>query len=256
MEGALIGADQCTSIAFEWTPAFRHGFSRRRIQILHKKGQTKANKLHMSLVALAAYSSCFEATDDRDRLYGIKGLATDICFLDVDYSYSVEDTYLRFARAFIEHYKSLDVICFASIYSSLPGSALPSWVPDWRARLDPLSVPLMVSQSAKPHIGNLRPFALAINEPSDPSPCYAASKDSAAVYTYKGSKHVARGTIVDVVDGLAGSRNTELVQCSTQLNLAKVASECMSASEILRSVCKSLVLDRKDRFMRFAMPAD
>lgn len=256
VEGALIGADQCTSVPFKGTPAFRYGFSRRRVQILHKKGQAKANKLHMSLVALAAYSSCFEATDDRDRLYGIKGLATDTCFLDVDYSYSVEDTYLRFTRAFIEHYKSLDVICFASIYSSLPGSALPSWAPDWRARTDPLSVPLMVSQSAKPYIGNLRPFALAIKEPSDPSPCYAASRDSAAVYTFRGSKLVARGTIVDVVDGLAASRNTELVQCSTQLNLTKVASECMSASKILRSVCKSLVLDRKDRFMRFAMPTD
>ncbi|GAB1319607.1 Heterokaryon incompatibility protein-domain-containing protein [Madurella fahalii] len=196
VEGALIAADQCTSVAFKGAPAFRHGFSRRRVQMLHKKGQAKANKLHMSLVALAAYSSCFEATDDRDRLYGIKGLATDSCFLDVDYSYGVEDTYLRFAGAFIEHYKSLDVICFASIYSSLPGSALPSWVPNWRARIDPLSVPLMVSQSAKTHIGNLRHFALAIEEPSNPSPCYAASKVSAAIYTFKGSKLVARGTIV------------------------------------------------------------
>ncbi|KAL6859524.1 heterokaryon incompatibility protein domain-containing protein [Trichoderma novae-zelandiae] len=257
IEGALIAADQCTSGAFKQTPAFRHGFNRRRVHTLHTKGQAMAkNKLQMSLVALAAYSSCFEATDDRDRLYGIKGLATDTCFLAVDYSCSVEDTYLRFARAFIEHHKSLDVICFASIYSSLPGSALPSWVPDWRARTDPLSVPLMVSQSARPHVGNLRPLALAIDEPGDQSPCYAASKDSAAVYRFKGSKLVARGTIVDVVDGLAGSRNAQLVQCSAQPNVAEVASGRVSASEILRSMCRSLVLDRKDRFLRFAMPAD
>lgn len=80
----------------------------------------------MSLVALAAYSSCFEATDDHVRLYGIRGLATDTAFLDVDYLCSVEEAYLRFARAFIEYYKSLDIICFASIYNPLPGSALPS----------------------------------------------------------------------------------------------------------------------------------
>lgn len=256
VEGALIGADQCTSVAFKGTPAFRHGFNRRRLQMLYEKGQVKANKLHMSLVALAAYCSCCEATDDRDRLYSIKGLATDTCFLNVNYSDSVEDTYLRFARAFIEHYKSLDIICFASIYKSSPGSAIPSWVPDWRARIDTLSVPLMVSQSAKCHIGNLRPFALAISEPNDPSPWYAASKDFAAVYTFKGSKLVARGKIVDVVDGLAGSRNTDLVQCSSPLNLSKAASECISDSETLRTVCKSLVLNRKDRYLRFAMPTD
>ncbi|KAI0514646.1 heterokaryon incompatibility protein-domain-containing protein [Xylaria bambusicola] len=256
VEGALIGADQCTSVAFKGTPAFRHGFSRRRVQVLYKKGQDETNKLHISLVALAAYTSCFEATDDRDRLYGIKALASDTCFLDVDYSESVEDTYLRFAKAFIKHYKSLDIICFASIYSSLPGSVLPSWAPDWRARIDPLSVPLMVSQSAKPHIGNLRPFALTVDEPSGPSPRYAATKDSVAICIFKGLKLVARGRIVDVVDGLAGSRNTKLVQCSAQVNLTEVASGCISASEILRSVCKSLVLDRKDRFMRIAMPAD
>lgn len=256
VEGALIGADQCTSVAFKGTPAFRHGFTRRRVQILQEKQQAKSNTLHMSLVALTAYSSCFEATDDRDRLYGIKGLATDTDFLDVDYSTSVEDTYLRFARAFIEQYKSLDVVCFASIYSSSPGSALPSWVPDWRVRIDPLSIPLMVSQSAKSHIGNLRPFAHTIDKPDDPPVCYNASKDRAAVYTFKGSKLVARGTIVDVVDGLAGCRNAEFVQCSTQLNVMKIAPECGSASEILRSVCKSLVLDRKDRFLRFSMPSD
>jgi hypothetical protein len=256
VEGALIGADQCTSVTFKGTLAFRHGFSRRRVQLLHTKGQTTADKLHMSLVALAAYSSCFEATDDRDRLYGIMGLATDAGFLDVDYSQGVEETYQRFTRAFIEHYKSLDIICFASIYSALPGSALPSWVPDWRARVDPLSVPLMVSQSATPYIGNLRPFALTIEEPGNPSPRYAASKLTTAVYTFKDSQLVVRGRIVDVVDGLAGSRNAAPVQCSSPLNLTKATSGCNPASEILRSMCRSLVLDRKDRFMRFAMPAD
>jgi hypothetical protein len=257
VEGALIGADQCTAVPFKATSAFRHGFGRRRIQILQKKRQEAANKLHMSVVALAAYSSCFEAADDRDRLYGVKGLATDSSLLEVDYSCNVEETYLRFVRAFIERYQSLDIICFASIYSSLPGSALPSWVPDWRAKMVyPLSVPLMVSQSAKPHIGNLRPFALTVEDPGNPSLYYAASKDSSAVYTFKGSTLVVRGTILDMVDGLAGSRNADLVQCCAQTNLTKATSECIPASDIIRSVCKSLVLGRKDRFLRFAMPTN
>ncbi|KAH6685680.1 heterokaryon incompatibility protein-domain-containing protein [Plectosphaerella plurivora] len=259
VEGALMGADQCTSIPFKGTTAFRHGFNRGRVQTLYKERQIEANKHQMSLVALAAYSSCFEATDDRDRLYGIKGLATDTSFLDVDYTWSVEETYIRFTKAFIDHYKSLDVICFASIYSALPGSALPSWVPDWRARIDTLSVPLMVSQSAKTHIGNLRASSVASVEKPDGPPllCYAASRDSAAVYTFRDSKLVARGFVVDVVDGLAASKNAELVQSSAQLNLTEDASERTTTSNnVIRKVCKSLVLDRKDRFLRFAMPTD
>lgn len=258
VEGALMGADQYTALAFKGTAAFRHGFNRRRVQRLHDLGQEPGTKLGRSLVALAAYSSCFEATDDRDRLYGIKGLATDAFLLDVNYSLSVEDTYLRFVKSFIEHYKSLDVICFASIYCPPPGSSLPSWVPDWRTTVDPLVIPLMVSQSAKTRIGNLRPPA-AVVEPSDPSLCYAASKDSAAVYRFEGSKLLARGTVLDTVDGLVGSGNTELVQSSALLNspqLPACAELACSPSDILRSVCKSLVLDRKDRYMRFTVPTE
>ncbi|KAI0879495.1 hypothetical protein GGS24DRAFT_495971 [Hypoxylon argillaceum] len=72
--------------------------------------------LSWSLVALVAYSSCFHSTDDRDRLYGIRGPVTNGFVLDVDYSLSIEETYLRFTRSFISHYQSLDIICFASLY--------------------------------------------------------------------------------------------------------------------------------------------
>lgn len=256
VEGALIGADRCTSVGFKATPAFRHSFSRRRVRILYDTRQANNNRIQLTLVALAAYSSCFEATDDRDRLYGIQGLATDTSILEVNYSYDVEDTYMRFTKAFIEHYKSLDIICFASLYSSVHSSALPSWVPDWRARIDPLSVPLMVSQSAKDTIGNLRPSSLTVNVPGHSAPCYAASKESIPIYRFAELKLIARGTTVDVVDGLGGSTNIGMVQSSAKLNPVKSLFKGMTASDLLRSVCKSLVLDRKDRYMRFAMPAD
>ncbi|KAF7538360.1 hypothetical protein G7054_g2980 [Neopestalotiopsis clavispora] len=256
VEGALIGADRCTSVGFKATPAFRHSFSRRRVRILYDTRQANNNRIQLTLVALAAYSSCFEATDDRDRLYGIQGLATDTSILEVNYSYDVEDTYMRFTKAFIEHYKSLDIICFASLYSAVHSSALPSWVPDWRARIDPLSVPLMVSQSAKDTIGNLRPSSLTFNVPGHSAPCYAASKESIPIYRFAELKLIACGTTVDVVDGLGGSENIGMVQSSAKLNSVKSLSQGMTASDILRSVCKSLVLDRKDRYMRFAMPAD
>lgn len=179
-----MAGDQCTGLAFKGTPAFCQGFNRRRVQKLHHLGQKPGARPSRSLVALAAYSSCFEATDDRDRLYGIRALATEAFLLDVNYALDVEEIYLRFAKSFIKHYKSLDIICFASIYNPPPGSSLPSWAPDWRRRVNPLVVPLMVSQSSRTHIGNLRP-PIVLAKPSDPSCCYDASKNSRVVYEFE-----------------------------------------------------------------------
>ncbi|KAI0440071.1 heterokaryon incompatibility protein-domain-containing protein [Xylaria telfairii] len=257
VEGALMAGDQCTGLTFKETPAFSQGFNRRRVQKLHDLGEKSGARPSRSLVALAAYSSCFEATDDRDRLYGIRALATDAFLLDVNYALDVEEIYLRFAKSFMEHYKSLDIICFASIYSPPPGSSLPSWVPDWRRRVNPLVAPLMVSQSARTHIGNLRPPVVMV-EPSDPSPCYDATKNSRVVYEFEGARLLAYGTMIDMVDGLGGSRNTKLVQSSVldTGQLPTCAESASLPSDVLKIVCKSLVLDRKDRFMRFSMPAE
>lgn len=262
VEGALMAGDQCSALAFKGLPAFRHGFNRRKVQRLYDLGRQKPathKSSSMSLVALAAYSSCFEATDDRDRLYGVRALAADAFLLSVDYALSVDEVYLRFVKSFVEHYKCLDIICFASIYSASPGSLLPSWVPDWRTTIDPLSAPLMVSQSARSHVGNLRPPRL-VTEPSDPALCYNASENRAAVCGFEGWKLLAHGTVLDTVDGLVGSGSAELVQTSSVMNSTSATSVNLASSssslEILRSVCKSLVLDRKDRFMQTAMPVD
>jgi hypothetical protein len=250
---SLSVADICTSIGIKETPGFRYGYTRRRAWELYKAGKNPGVNLSRSLLALAAYFCCMDATDDRDRLYGLMALSTDGSLLDVNYSLSSQEVYLRFTQAFIARHKSLDILCFASIYSTPSGSLRPSWVPDWQKRNAMLVTPLMVSQSCNTHIGNLRPpSALAC----DASVYYSASKNRAAVYEFQGSALLARGAIVDAVDGLAGSRNFDLVQSSewNSMQLSGCSDSTFSPTDILTSVCKSLVLDRKDRYLRYAMP--
>ncbi|KAJ2992241.1 hypothetical protein NUW58_g2233 [Xylaria curta] len=250
---SLSIADKCPSVGVKETVNFRYGFNRRRAWDLYKAGKKPGVNLSRSLLSLAAYFCCMDATDDRDRLYGLMALSTDESLLDVSYSLSSQEVYLRFAQAFIARYKSLDIICFASIYGPPSGSLRPSWVPDWHNGDSSLVIPSMVSQTCKTHVGNLRSPKFLEH---DTSIYYSASGKRAAVYEFQGSTLFARGVIVDTVDGLAGSRDFAMTQSSAYNS--KQLSDCSTSSptEIIASVCKSLVLDRKDRFLRYAMPTE
>jgi hypothetical protein len=75
------------------------------------------------------------ATDPRDRIYALLGLATDGLDIVPDYSDSDYANLLcRTARAMIEK-QGLEVLS----YSQFPKNytPLPSWVPDWRSNLAP-----------------------------------------------------------------------------------------------------------------------
>ncbi len=250
---ALRIADRCNFAGFKDTIAFHNAWNRRRAWLLYKIVHKPGKDLSLSLLALAAYFSSNEATYDQDRLYGLNALSTEHHALDINYSWSVDEVYLRFTQSFITQHKSLDIISFASLYSTTPGSSLPSWVPDWRQRIQPLVVPLMVSQSSDNHVGNLRPPRTL--EYGDKSIRYSASKTRAAVYEFAGSTLLARGSVIDAIDGLAGSGNYTFVQ-SSEPHSTQCSDAACSLKDILTSVCRSLVLDRQDRYLRYAMPME
>ncbi|KAK7908441.1 hypothetical protein PG985_015744 [Apiospora marii] len=266
---SLTAVDRCTSTGFKDKPAFRYAYNRKRALDLYgeasKRRQNAVASLSLPLLSLASYFSCMDAGDDRDRLYGLTALATDGNLLRVDYDASTEEVYIRFAQAFIDNHKSLDVICFASGHSALtptkPGQKkLPSWVPDWRREAS-LSVSFMVSQSSSVHIGNMRPARFRDKEASVR---YTASGDKAAIYKFQDWSLLTRGVILDTVDGLVGSEDSGMVQSSSDwnLNIQQQSGHCYddpgchrSSISILETICRSLVLDRHDRFLRYPMPA-
>ena len=249
--GALTVVDRCNLPGFKDTIAFRHVWNRRRVWVLYKLVNKSGEDQTLSLLALAAYFCMNEATDDRDRLYGLTGLSTENHALNINYSWSVDEVYLRFAQSFIAQHLSLDIISFASLFVTTSGSSLPSWAPDWRTTIEPLVVPSMTSQSSTSFVGNLRPPKSLKH--GDRSTRYSASGSRAAIFRFEGLTLLARGIVIDDVDGLGGSRGFELIQSSEQLQQS--SHPAYSPTGCLTSVCRSLVLDREDRYLGLPMPA-
>lgn len=84
-----------------------------------------------SLLDLLVMFSASEATDPRDRLFALLGLAKDGDDENFrpDYNEPVESVVQRFALAFVQKGEGMKALYLAGL-SSKP-SPLPSWVPDW-----------------------------------------------------------------------------------------------------------------------------
>lgn len=78
------------------------------------------------------------ATDPKDRVFGLLGMARDANTLGIvpDYTKTVVEVYRDATRAFIEH-GFINILCFAQPNRKVAN--LPSWVPDWSGFiLDPI----------------------------------------------------------------------------------------------------------------------
>ena len=244
---SLLMADGCYAPEFRGNIAFFNAFHRRRAWLLNEPIRTSAEPPKLSLIALASYFSNNEATDNRDLIYGLLGLCTEDHSLEVSYSKSVDEIYLHFAQSFINQHQSLDILSFGALFASTSGSSVPSWVPDWRTRCEPMVVPLMASQSSTTIIGNLRPLRETGGDINMIR--YSAAKFKAAAYSFKGSQLTTMGYILDVVGDTAISFPTGLIQSSEHLSQGQLA-------DILASVCRSLVLGRGDRYLRYDVPTE
>ncbi|KAF2433640.1 hypothetical protein EJ08DRAFT_707209 [Tothia fuscella] len=82
------------------------------------------------LLSLLRRTHSLGATDPRDKVYSLIGVAQDakVLTVDVDYSLPVYSLYTETAGAILETYQSTDLL-----YSNLSRKSyrLPSWVPDW-----------------------------------------------------------------------------------------------------------------------------
>lgn len=84
----------------------------------------------LRMLDLLSFSRGFYATDFRDKIYAVRGLASDQDQFPLpDYTLSLEATYESYAKALVQQGLGLDCIQRAGFGRT--ERDLPSWVPDW-----------------------------------------------------------------------------------------------------------------------------
>ena len=98
-----------------------------------RRQDVKADRSQGLLHHLRYLSSFCEATDKRDKVYALFGLATDAERSEpyIDYSESIAQVYHSTVKVLVEQGRGIEVLYEAAYCVHLLG--LPSWVPNWGA---------------------------------------------------------------------------------------------------------------------------
>lgn len=244
-------------------------------------GQKESLFPRPSLTATLAYLGDHYATNPRDRIYSLSDLVEDMELAGApDYALPVKTVYANLVKSFVERYQSLDIISFATIFStnqlgSESDETFPSWVPDWRVSAVPLVCPLMVSQSAGRGVGNFRPRHFLKY-----SACYSASLEIEPNVSFSSdlTELKCEGIVLDIIDGLTGLPDQEstryprngdpLILPTSQTNVSSNASSVQQREKktsmnvidtettynIAKSIMRCLVLNREDHYLNRVAP--
>lgn len=128
--------------SFIRTTSREHRRTLEHLDVLQKMRDTRKNTHWLerhSLLQLVFLTRGFEATDPRDKLFALVGLASDVMSSDwevtPDYDLSLTEVYRRFAPWHLTRNRQVEIFSLGT-NRDLPSSeeleALPSWVPDLR----------------------------------------------------------------------------------------------------------------------------
>ncbi|KAH8589068.1 heterokaryon incompatibility protein-domain-containing protein [Bisporella sp. PMI_857] len=113
----------------------------------------------------------FEATDPRDKVYGLLGVAPlddKAISVKVDYGKTAEEVYVGLAHVILSSSGNLDLLSIPHGDSQLGKHRLPSWVPDWSYTSSPSLDLVFPASKRKSPSGPIREFAATRGSTSTP----------------------------------------------------------------------------------------
>jgi len=85
----------------------------------------------LTILQLLWHTRIFKATDNRDRVFALVGLAADLDSTFIDYEKDIDDILIEVAKACMLNDESWGARMLSWVDSSSQSNSLPSWVPDW-----------------------------------------------------------------------------------------------------------------------------
>jgi hypothetical protein len=84
-----------------------------------------------SILQLLVSTRMFKATDPRDKIFALVGLASDVDSNFIDYNLSVADVQIRLAKRCMRNPECPGTMLLSYVDQGHHSHELPSWVPDW-----------------------------------------------------------------------------------------------------------------------------
>lgn len=101
-----------------------------RVNSMEKARGSLGTEEPMSMVKALSYTRYCDATDPRDKVFALYGLAKDgPQAIEVDYRKSIRAVFTDVSKYLIENAR--DLVLLSMVQDANPDHNLPSWVPDW-----------------------------------------------------------------------------------------------------------------------------
>ena len=178
----------------------------------------------MPLITCLQCTRDHKATDPRDKLYALLGLASDVSKDELipDYSLPVQDVYLSLTKFMVGRKNNLDILACSG--TSISAQGMPSWMPDWR--ITPSVAPLTREEVDGDRFDATKGF------------------HAAATLDWPSRKLMATGIILDGIEFFGGDVKRANGSRSTIQRWLYIAEQQVGTNSVTNDFWRTIITDR------------